>query len=541
MASKSRIVVVAGFHRSLTSAVAQWLHNAGLPMGSYLMPPNPSNPDGHFEDMPLVALHDQWLARHNTFWQFHDEVSLGMERNLPYVERYIERRNRIDGPVWGMKDPRQCLFLPRWSEALGDAGHYVILLRHWSASIQSLYRRHSELLAFQEGSASENGAFWYQPELAADMWIAYCRRILAFIEKCPKVQRLVLTQQSILSGISLIELVNKQFDIHLNPKTHSSLKPSLAHNQVDCSICRMISDEKIAALNSLWANLLRHADIRSEYEQPKWGPNIQDEQSKRQDFANDLLNSAEQNKENNTCTQTLPLKWREQLSFLHTYPRTPASLGSILEAIESRAKFDSHIWEQFALVCKFKGQLEQAKSAFLNVILSGHTPPYIFMYLGTCYEAMLDEESAEHFYKLALLKNPNNARFYTHMASLWLTIGRYAEADELLHTASQKGIVTSPLLILRAIALDHMGKTQEAISLLKSQTNADLEIQKTLLTLLLKQDYSLNKSQYKDWVKKRCQNPKFRKASYALIASVKSYSSRLDLANRIATHLTPQP
>lgn len=105
-------MLLLAFHRSLSSSLANWLHHAGLNMGQYLMPPAVSNPDGHYEDMPLVDLHDRLLRLNGTDWRFHDEGELDPGLRLDLLKRYVRRRTVTTKGAWGAKDPRACLFLP---------------------------------------------------------------------------------------------------------------------------------------------------------------------------------------------------------------------------------------------------------------------------------------------------------------------------------------------------------------------------------------------------------------------------------------------
>ncbi len=72
----NKVLLCTGFHRSATSATANYLANAGLNMGTRLMGGGIANKGGHYEDWHVVNLHDKWLALSNTNWQFCDEVSL---------------------------------------------------------------------------------------------------------------------------------------------------------------------------------------------------------------------------------------------------------------------------------------------------------------------------------------------------------------------------------------------------------------------------------------------------------------------------------
>ena len=263
---------VIGFHRSLTSVVAQWLHKSGLCMGEYLMPPSPANPDGYYEDMPLVALHDDLLKAQGTDWQFSGEVDIPADIGLEVMERYTALRDRLHGEHWGMKDPRQCLFLPHWQQVMGERGRYLVVLRHWSASIQSLLKRSARDMALGVGNATIDGRFWREAGHAARVWLAYNEKVVEFLEHCPSAQRLVVTQQALMQGLALPGLVKEQFGIPLATDTPSPINPSLVHDEVADSVRTHLSQDEIDRMNALWERLLAFADHRAQQETPRWVP-----------------------------------------------------------------------------------------------------------------------------------------------------------------------------------------------------------------------------------------------------------------------------
>ena len=61
-------LIVAGFHRSGTSATAQLLHRAGLFLGDELLEATASNRYGHFEDREVVNIHHDLLADNDLTW-----------------------------------------------------------------------------------------------------------------------------------------------------------------------------------------------------------------------------------------------------------------------------------------------------------------------------------------------------------------------------------------------------------------------------------------------------------------------------------------
>src|SRR5215204_5245116 len=103
-------LIIAGFHRSGTSATAQILHRAGLFLGDELLEALPSNPYGHFEDKEIKRLHEGIFADNERGWII-DEPFLPMigQRRWQQMQALIERRNS-EHSLWGFKDPRACLF-----------------------------------------------------------------------------------------------------------------------------------------------------------------------------------------------------------------------------------------------------------------------------------------------------------------------------------------------------------------------------------------------------------------------------------------------
>jgi hypothetical protein len=264
-------MLILAFHRSLSSSLANWLHHAGLDMGHYLMPPAVSNPEGHHEDMLLVDLHDRLLRMNGTDWRFHDSAPFDPAIRQDLLQRYVEHRTATTAGPWGMKDPRTCLFLPAWRQVLGTQGRYLVLLRHWSGSVQSLYRRHSQALAVGSGNTMLHASFWQQPEQAARMWLACQRRVLALLEHA-REQCLVVTQQALLAGLPVIDSINTRFGLALNPQTPSPIRHSLAHDRMEESIRERLSPALLDQLEALWQRLLQAADHRAGNESPCWVP-----------------------------------------------------------------------------------------------------------------------------------------------------------------------------------------------------------------------------------------------------------------------------
>ena len=268
------VLVCTGFHRSGTSLTAQWLHRAGLPLGDQLLPADSSQPDGHFEDRGLVDLDAAWLQRQGTNWLFHDEVALAPD--AAYTEAvggYIAGRDR-DGVAWGIKDPRLCLALPAWDEALGERGRFVLVIRHWAECAQSLLQRHSRELASQlpplDRGDDPHFRFWREPNVAYESWLAYSARMLEFAAFHPDRCALVSTRG--IAGIDdLGPLVVDRLGVPLaRPRDKPRLKPGLLSHGVNAATLLAPPIWLRRNLDAMWADLLALCELRAADEDVAW-------------------------------------------------------------------------------------------------------------------------------------------------------------------------------------------------------------------------------------------------------------------------------
>jgi hypothetical protein len=177
-------VVIAGFHRSGTSALARFVAATGTGMARDLNPPYFSNPDGHFEDCWMLELNDALLASCGRTWQSEDawpthaapaaDISAGLEA-------YVRVRAGEPSRPWAAKDPRLGLTLGAWQRVLPNFDILVLVpLRHPAACAESLRQRHAAALA-DNRSSSEVAAslrFWTEPALALRMWLGHHRSLL---------------------------------------------------------------------------------------------------------------------------------------------------------------------------------------------------------------------------------------------------------------------------------------------------------------------------------------------------------------------------
>jgi hypothetical protein len=206
-------LIVAGFHRSGTSATAQLLHRAGLFLGDELLEALPSNPYGHFEDEEVVALHHQILADNDMTWLVDEPfVPVVDERRWQQMRQLVECRN-IEHRLWGFKDPRACLFLALWKYLLPNA-KVLLVYRHFSGSTYSLARRHSALLFSGTISGFLHRRFWEEPDLALRMWLTYNKALLAFARANPD-DTMAVSMNMIRDGFPLVWAIERRWNLGL--------------------------------------------------------------------------------------------------------------------------------------------------------------------------------------------------------------------------------------------------------------------------------------------------------------------------------------
>ena len=199
-------LLVSGFHRSGTSLVAKTLVRNGVNMGPNLMGASFANPEGHYEDVPLVTIHDNMLAANGTNWQEHRRIDFDTpdflnKRLAAYLDMRLEQEN-TRGMLIGAKDPRALMFRKQWNNQTQVTLKSLFVFRDWHYSVSSLLKRHSREL-LQTSSAmntrSSDLAFWKDPLLATKMWIASAKAMIAWY-KADTHNTLIFPLSAVING-----------------------------------------------------------------------------------------------------------------------------------------------------------------------------------------------------------------------------------------------------------------------------------------------------------------------------------------------------
>lgn len=114
-------------HRSGTSALARIVSFLGAALPRHLVPATDSNPRGHWESAPLVAMHEQLLAAMDSSWDDWRTPPLRWRDN-DVATRFGARIQQLideeygNAPLIVLKDPRMCRTLPYWMSVLEKTG-----------------------------------------------------------------------------------------------------------------------------------------------------------------------------------------------------------------------------------------------------------------------------------------------------------------------------------------------------------------------------------------------------------------------------------
>lgn len=140
-------ILVAGAHRSGTSAVTRALFELGLSSGTDLgiIGPNESQPHGHHEAIEVVAINDRLLRALGGNWiglpgEAHNAVAALADGPIGDEARALVREH-LPGSDWVVKDPRFSVLLPFWRIILSDDFGLVVCCRNPLAVAQSLTDR----------------------------------------------------------------------------------------------------------------------------------------------------------------------------------------------------------------------------------------------------------------------------------------------------------------------------------------------------------------------------------------------------------------
>lgn len=148
-AARRQALVVAGMHRSGTSAMARLLSLVGGALPERVMEPGPDNPLGYWEPWEMVALDDAILRSIGSRWDNVFSV-VDSDRAFAARDQFLDQAKAFlnlnfgDRDLLVMKDPRSSILTRFWRQALDEIAVdpvYVIMVRHPFEVAESLKAR----------------------------------------------------------------------------------------------------------------------------------------------------------------------------------------------------------------------------------------------------------------------------------------------------------------------------------------------------------------------------------------------------------------
>jgi hypothetical protein len=196
-------VLVLGMHRSGTSALARITNFLGAALPRHLVPASPTNPRGHWESAPLVALHDQLLAALDSSWD--DWRTPGSRwKESDAAGRFAGRLRLVideeygNAPLFVLKDPRICRTLPYWMSILEKSGIRtapIIIVRNPLEVAESLRAR--------DGTSFEKAMLlWLRHMLDAEFETRHLARNIVTFDALLEDWKLLAVQTAGRLGIS---------------------------------------------------------------------------------------------------------------------------------------------------------------------------------------------------------------------------------------------------------------------------------------------------------------------------------------------------
>ena len=244
-------LLIAGFHRSGTSAVARVLHSAGLFLGDDLLGAEPSNPHGHFEDNEVIAIHNEILEMNGHDWKVDTPFDPYVGKEQWQAIDSLVRRRRSGPQPWGFKDPRVCLLLPLWLHVIPDA-RVLVVFRRPGETIRSLHMRHSRQHVLFGGREQPHTDFWTRQDLGVRLWLNYHRALLSTLPDSDRVHYVHFGDRAAVSEVATA--VGDHLGIELGESDASVVDHCLGHPEIEPVLLE--DHALVAEVAEIWHSLL---------------------------------------------------------------------------------------------------------------------------------------------------------------------------------------------------------------------------------------------------------------------------------------------
>lgn len=210
-----RCIFIIGMHRSGTSATAGMLHAGGLCLGKDLMEPDWINPKGYFEDQKVIDINMKLYHYYKASLWYPPYMEDDEGQFALTFQQFIDYYRDVD--VVAFKNPRFCATFPVWLWYFSHENNIdveILLPKRQSSDIvKSLMRIHNMDQCVAEAIVIRH--------------ISLLNRIEAHYSSMIK---LVLQYDTVVQYPERsYYLVNKKYDLNLNPNGYKHIDKSLKH------------------------------------------------------------------------------------------------------------------------------------------------------------------------------------------------------------------------------------------------------------------------------------------------------------------------
>lgn len=394
--------------------LAQMLLNSGLDLGDELVPANPSNPDGHFEDRNIVQLHDDILVDNDTSWKYIGNGDLLVSTEHQSKIHEVAESLNLQSRSRGFKDPRACLFLNEWSQCL-DNPVGIFIYRDFISCLQSLKARQAMQITYSSKPKLVEQEFWEDEELALRMWLAYNKSIINFVhsQQCPTI---VVAQEELVNGVPFLEMVNRQLDLSFDTSQPTGIRRGIG--SAKARYLQVIDSPLNRELNEALSEL-DHLSVTEIGVRAKCKVYVPSQDRELNTAHLELV--AQLDRILGTSQQEVEIV-RDKLSQL---PIEGGCIDEILEGVE--------------LVNKYlkEGSYSLAIKYILESIDTGSYDKRLLIKLGLAYCKLEDYKSAKEYLLLAAHYLPKNANVFLQLAIVSLKTDDIEGANNWLYKSHE--------------------------------------------------------------------------------------------------------
>lgn len=261
----SKVLCIAGMHRSGTSLTANWLYENNLFLGDDFLGKASSNQKGHFEDMEFLNIHVS-LLEHQKLHRSGLILPNGYKpnwdkKNQEIAKQLIKKRNKHHDQ-WGWKEPRSTLYLRAWKEVIPSM-KVLAVYRDPKSVVNSLFLRLKRNKWYKTRNPIKKFNWYFDIDLNPQKWYQifehtyylYNQEILYFKKLYPEDTILVNLDDMKKNSLQLISLLEQNFHLVLKKISLDSIfDPSLMTSRQKLNSTSIKLNSSLAIFEKLETN-----------------------------------------------------------------------------------------------------------------------------------------------------------------------------------------------------------------------------------------------------------------------------------------------